>query len=222
MSRSLDIDYLKQQLSLDPRIAADQIVALRNQQLGLTLGGNQAVVENPVAPQPVASARSAIETIRSQFWTLPLDVLNRKLSEIDLRPYPELATVVEQLQQAAAVRADFPRLAQRLGSDLALFHCVRQSLTMPPRDVAGMKETVMRSLFNGETIRSYKATAQIIREEFPQIYALQYEWFDDILKAKRLGRDTTARNQEFKFGAPIWVFALLFLLLLRGCASLLR
>ena len=222
MTRSVTPAYLKQQLQMDPRVAAEQIIALRNTQLGLSSASGSSLASRMQPPQAVAGARSAIATIRSQFWSLPIESLNRQLSEIDLRPYPELANVVDQLKQAAAIRADFPRLAQRLEGDLGLFHCVKQSVTMPPRDLAGMKESVMRALLRGENVKSYKSAAKIIQEEFPRIYALQHEWFDDILKTKRLGRDTAARNQGFTFGAPNWVFAILIILLIRGCASLMR
>lgn len=221
--RSLDERYLKQQLSLDPRAAATRIVVQRNEQLGLVPAGQP--VSNALPSQSLqaaAGARSVLASIRNQFWTLPLDTLKRQLAEVDLRPYPELSIVVDQLQQAAAVRDDFPRLAKRLDDDLGLFHCVKQSVTMPPRDVAGMKESVMRALLNGENEKTYKATAKIVKDEFPQIYALQREWFEDILKAKRLGRDTQARSDSFALGAPVWVFALLFMLLLRGCVSIMR
>ena len=167
MTRSVTPAYLKQQLQMDPRVAAEQIIALRNTQLGLSSASGSSLASRMQPPQAVAGARSAIATIRSQFWSLPIESLNRQLSEIDLRPYPELANVVDQLKQAAAIRADFPRLAQRLEGDLGLFHCVKQSVTMPPRDLAGMKESVMRALLRGENVKSYKSAAKIIQEEFP-------------------------------------------------------
>lgn len=222
MTRPVSPDYLTRQLRMDPRTSAARIIALRRWQLGIESPSSIESVQRLQSPQAAASSRSAIETIRNQFWSLPLDSLNLQLSEIDVRPYPELANVVDQLKQAAAIRADFPKLAQRLDGDLGLFHCVKQAVTMPPRDVAGMKESVMRRLLAGEDAKSYKAAAKIIKQEFPSIYALQPEWFDDIIKAKRLSRDTFALSQEFSFGAPNWVFAILFILLLRGCASLMQ
>lgn len=220
MAHSVDKNYLTRQLSLDPRSAAARIVLQRNEQLGLTSARQSATAEG--SAQDAKGVRSKLETIRNQFWTLPLEELHSQLSAIDLRSYPELAIVVEQLQQAAKVRDQFPRLAERLNGDLGLFHCVKQSVTMPPRDVAGMKESVMRALLIGENDKSYKATAKLIKEEFHEIYALQHEWFDDILKSKRLGRDTVARGNGFNFGAPIWVYVVLLTLFLRGCGMLMR
>ncbi len=221
MTRPVTADYLKQQLAMDPRGSAARIIALRARQLGLASSGVGAA-QQLQPPRAVADARKAIDAIRGQFWTLPINALNQQLMAIDLRPYPELATVVDGLKRAAAIRAEFPKLAQRLNGDLGLFHCVKQAVTMPPRDVAGMKESVMRSLLAGENIKAYKSAAKVIKEEFPAIYELQREWIDEILKAKRLRRDTAARSQEFTFGAPSWVFAILFILLLRGCASLMQ
>lgn len=224
MSEPITPSYIKQQLKLDPRASAAKIVALRNAAIGFQSAGakSAAQLQTLQTPQAVEGARSAIESIRRQFWSLPLDKLNEQLSAIDLRPYPELANVVDQLQHAAAVRAQFPKLAQRLSGDLVLFQYIKQSITSPPRDVAGMKESIMRGLLSGDNAKSYKTTAKIIKEEFPGIYALQHEWYDDILAAKKLGRDTAARSQEFTLGAPSWIFAILFLLLVRGCVSIMR
>lgn len=222
MTRPVSLEYLSRQLKMDPRTSASRIIALRNKQLGVMARGGPESTQRLQTPQEVASARSAIESIRKQFWSLPLEALNQQLAEIDVRPYPELATVVDQLKQAAAIRADFPKLAQRLDGDLGLFHCVKQAVTMPPRDVAGMKETVMRRLLAGEDVKSYKAAAKIIKQEFPSIYGLQREWFDDIIKAKRLSRDTFALNQDFKLGAPTWIYVILFILLWRGCMSMMQ
>ncbi len=87
---------------------------------------------------------------------------------------------------------------------------------MPPRDVAGMKESVMRRLLGGEDVKSYKAAAKIIKQEFPAIYALQREWFDDIIKAKRMSRDTFALNPDSDSVRPTGCSRFLFILLLRG------
>ncbi len=221
MTESITPGYIKQQLKLNPRTSSAKIVALRNAAIGFQSASDKSA-QQLQTPQAVADARKAIESIRRQFWSLPLDSLNQQLSAIDLQPYPELANVVDQLKQAAAVRAQFPKLAERLQGDLGLFHCIKQSITSPPRDVAGMKESIMRGLLSGNNAQSYKKTAKIIREEFPGIYALQHEWYDDIIGAKKLGRDTAARSQEFTWGAPSWVFAILFILLVRGCVSLMR
>lgn len=222
MTRPVTPEYLKRQLELDPRTSAARIIALRGRQLGLATATRKEAIQSLQTPQAVAGARSALESIRSQFWTLPLDQLHQQLAEIDLRPYPELANVVEQLQQAATIRAEFPKLAQRLNGDLGLFHCVKQSVTMPPRDVAGMKESVMRSLLAGENVKSYKSSANIIKTEFPQIYALQREWFDDILTSRKMRRDTLALSEDGSSAVPRWIFIILFILLMRGCVSLMR
>ena len=127
MTQPVSPGYLIRQLKMDPRASAARIIALRRSQLGIESASSSQSGQRLQTPQAVANARSAIETIRNQFWSLPLESLNSQLSEVDVRPYPELANVVEQLKQAAAIRADFPKLAQRLNGDLGLFHCVKAS-----------------------------------------------------------------------------------------------
>ncbi len=223
MPRTIDPRYVQQQLKRDPRLAAAHIIRDRNQQLGLVdrkRGQHSAQLVHP--PGAAENARAAIDNIREQFWDLPLDELQAQLAAIDLGPYPALVNVVEQLKQAAEVRPAFAQLAQRLSADLTLFNCVKQSVTMAPRDLAGMKEAIMRALLRGESIKMYQSSARIIKTEFPQIYAIRPEWFDEILNAKRLRYDVPRPNSEFRFGAPIWVYVLLIMLLTRGCASLFR
>ncbi|MCC6508814.1 MAG: hypothetical protein IT423_06885 [Pirellulaceae bacterium] len=214
-------DYLLHQLKLDPRAAAARIVALRNAELGLD-GPDKIDSRSLQSRQAVVSARTVVDSLRQQFWTLPLEQLQAQLAAINVKPFPELATVVERLQQAAGLRSQFPRLAQRLGDNLGLFHCIKQSLTMPPRDVAGMKESVMRSLLSGEKNREYKAVALLVKQEFPDIYALEHEWFDDILKTNKLSRRVGTKDDGKIFGMQAWVFFFLVVLLIRGCAAVMR
>ena len=219
MSRNLDVEYLKRVLSLDPRVSAERIIASRAEVLGLS----ESVVSlrHVRTGATAANARAMINTVRRDFWTLPIDDLRSRLNAIDLAPYPELAVVVDRLKQAAEMRADFPRLAQALGGNSRLLDNLKRSITLPPRDLAGMKEAIMRALFRGEHTNEYKAAAKIIRIQFPNIYAFEQQWVDDILSARRPG---VGRFPSFSIRLPIpfWAWWIIGMALIRGCVSLMR
>ncbi len=212
--------YIKRQLSIDPRSSASRIIAARNAELGLTIPEKHRPV--PIqSPDAVASAQSRIALVRENFWAWPLERIEEQLNAIDSQPYPELAALVLRLKQAALARPEFPKLAARLGANLGLFQCFKQSMTQPPRDVAGMKESVMRSLLRGENLRAYKQAATIIRTEFPRLYALEHEWFDNI-QSVRAASGSYQRYVPSIVGVPIWLWVVLIITAMRGCVSLLK
>ncbi len=219
MKRRAGIPYLKSMLDVDPRVASDRIILLRNRELGLHDPRNESN-RSLNAEQSADTVLAALNQVREKFWSLSLDDLQRHLKSLDLRNYPELAIVVERLQKAAELRPHFPKLAQELGKNLSLFNNFRKSLTMPPRDLAGMKEAIMRSLFEGNQASSYKRAAKIIRDRYPELYAFEPQWFDDIIRARKPGSGW--QLPSLQLGIPNWLLFVIVFALVRGCIGAMR
>jgi hypothetical protein len=217
MKPSVTPSYLKRQLSLDPRTSAERIIALRASQFAIEPTARATKRQRLQTAEDVESARQAIGSIRQGFWSFPIEELQSRLDAIDLEPYPELVHVVEQLKRAASCRHEFDKLASRLGHDLKLFQCLKQAVTLPPRDVAGMREAIMRNILSGDN--STEPAALIIRKEYPNIYALYPEWIDEILQRNPL---RVVGGAGTWFGVPIWVYIILLWLILIVWARFLK
>lgn len=241
MSRHLNLPYLKRQLRTDPFTAAGRIIASRNAELAITTRDEPA--GNPALSAPgsvdsysrmrqanatvhtkesLAAVQSEIEELRATFWTIPLPVLVDKLQAIDCRSYPELAVAVERLKRAATIRTDFPNLSLRLKQNSVLFNCIKQSITLPPRDAAGMKEALLRSLQLGANLRSFRSGAELVRREFPQIYELDPEWFDQLQSLRKRRQGLVDENQRMRSSATTWVIIAILVALARSCGTLVR
>lgn len=221
MSGRLSVEYLRSQLAEDPRTAALRIIASRNVALGL-LNTTDSVARPSEPGYSVSEAHAQLAKIRAEFWNMPLSNLQAELDRIESPAYPEISAVSRRLQQAALQRDNFAKLESRLAGNLGLFHFLQEAITMPPRDAAGMKETVMRSMMIGQHSRDYTMDVQLIKQEFPGIYALEQAWLESILAARKHASSTAALKKAGPWGVPLWVWIFLSLLVLKAVLRLVR
>jgi hypothetical protein len=173
---------------MNPLHECDEIVGARSAALGQAKKRGTASVED--ADQVKMQRRNLLaqlDGLRNEFWTMPLDTLQAKLSELNARGYADLDAAVARLRIVAAHRAEFPKLAEKRGFDGDFFSSLKQVLTKSPRDVAVLKEQVLSTFRNRAHRKRGRQMLKLVKRELPAIYALEADWFDALYRQRVKG-----------------------------------
>ncbi len=214
MSAKLGKAYFRDQLRRNPINDFETIIALRAAALGIEARAVNQWSRRP--PELIGETQSTLQSIRSEFWTLPTEQLLSRLASIDVTLFPELAVPVERIRAAAEARADFVPLAMKLKKNTHLLNHLRSSITAQPRDIGGLKEIVARDLL-GPKGRQYKKAAHLIKAEFPRVYAIDSAWIDGLIDSRRPGQ-SWFNISTGDLPIPGWVVLVLVITVVRGCA----
>lgn len=217
------VQYLQKQLHANPVHEAERIIERRAVSLGLKQAATNADRKQPDAAQREA-ALQLIQRIREQFWSMPLETLRQQLSAVDLRNFPELKAAGDRLLHVATYRPLFAQLAQHKHFNPKFFGVVKQLVVLPPREAGALKDDVLRSLASHDALTDAKRMAKTMKAEFQQIYELDTEWFDSIIKLKK--RASPVQGSQYAEGdgegcaIPSWAIVIAVITILRLLARL--
>ena len=218
------IAYVVRALQMDPVRYGEQIIDARSAALDL-----HAEV-NPVLTSDVQQSRrtrqelqTALDRVRANFWTMPLDHLNYQLARFSAADFPDLRIPIARLQTAARHRESFVRLAECPGFDSMFFDALKKVLILAPRDVALIKEYLLLSFRRPIWRRRRRRMLDFLKHQAPAVYELETEWFDSLRRQKfalipqaSLRRATGAATPKTKIEPWIFWIILLFILNIVG------
>ncbi len=228
-ARQRAIDYLVQLLQMNPVHEGAEIIAARNEALGL----KKQATARPAAPADAQKADrrkllDQLEELRRQFWTMPLDALNQQLNRLDGQGFADLEAAVARLRVVAVHRANFPPLAQQVDFDGELFSSLKEILTRSPRDTAVLREQVLSTFRNRAHRKRGRKMIKLLQRELPAIYGIEADWFDTLYRQKAQLPTIRFTSKSSNNAAPVgsgttvrnyWWVLVLGSMLLRACAS---
>jgi hypothetical protein len=101
-----------------------------------------------------------------------------KLQAVDIEKFPELQSAAQRILRWYQVRRELLELVQKMGKD-SLAGKLQLMATMSAREIAFLK----MSIFQQEPRwfgPNYRKQARRIKGQYPQVYALDPDWFDEL------------------------------------------
>jgi len=184
-SRQRAIDYLSRLLQMNPVSQGEEIIALRTKAFH-----RQAKKSSPTIamPEAVFDKRrlllEKLEAVRTNFWQLPLPLLQHELSQLDATEFPDVHATVKRLHTVANHREGFPVLAQMRGFDGDLFSAIKKVLVAPARETAILREQVLSSFQKRARNKKGRRMVRLLEKEMPEVYRLETGWFDTLRRQK--------------------------------------
>jgi hypothetical protein len=209
--------YFRRMLEMNPLYDPSGVLALRRKSLGLTAAVREEAFSAAATGQQRAAVLEELDRLRREFWTLPLDQLQKSLESINVKRLPDLRPLVNRLRMVAACRGEFPRLASSMTGCLPLVHAFKSAVVLPPAEAGMHKEQFIRSVKDKRQVKQVKQAAQKIKSEFPLLYDLEKDWFETLMKLKaRYATESAFSNAggsiEWESLGPGVVFAIIILL----------
>lgn len=202
-------NHVRALLELNPGRDAAEIIRLRQSYLGI--GGNSTSNERKRTRESISLLNATLAECRSNFWKEE-DV---DLSEI-LKPdlfanAPELNLAAKRLIGWYQLRNRIDELQRALGNN-SLATEIRKLAPMTAREGEALKGNVIRLLQSGK-IKNRKRGAKLLKEQFPDIYAMEPEWFEQIIHAKsHFFRSLTSDSRSFQGStSPLVIPVIIFL-----------
>lgn len=136
--------------------------------------------------EPAAESQELIALISAcvhSFWSEDSEHLIHRLKDANFQNAPELKAVAERLQAWHPVRDQLQELASKMGNK-SLGAMLRDMATMSARGIAELKNHVdyQRRRWFGTSFRSQ---ANLIKDRYPSVYALDPAWFEQWIRSKR-------------------------------------
>jgi hypothetical protein len=173
-----------QLLQMNPLHQGAEIIQARSKALRLT---KTDVAFAQKVSGPKVERRKLLEqldSIRAQFWTLPIDALEAKLAELNTGDYADLEAAASRLKVVAAYRGKFPKLARMDRFDGDFFSSLKDVLIRSPRDTAVLREQVLSTFRNRARRKSGRAMVELLKHELPAVYELESNWFETLSRQK--------------------------------------
>ena len=169
-------------------------------------------------------AQKLLSQIREQFWSTDLAELDRALKSPVLTQLPDMAAAALRLRKLARLRPKFPLLVQKKWCNRGLFQAFKEIVTLPPREAGPTKERMLQHISQSRSLKKLQKSIANIREEFPQLYELEADWFMMVEQVKPMATETQhyqpssygadSRSYEFPWWA-VWLLIIAFRIIVR-------
>jgi hypothetical protein len=188
-------------LQMSPIHQGTEIICARSEALGLAEKAN---ATRPVPTEDVRAVRrnvlDQLESVRSRFWTMPIDELNNQLQALDSRGFVDLEAAIARLRVVAAHRDRFPAFSQRPGFDGDFFSALKEVLVRSSRDTAVLREQILSIFRNRLRRKRSRLMVALLKTEMPAIYELEADWFDILYQQKAPPRVTLVTSSNARTG----------------------
>jgi len=216
--------YLNEVLSMDPMSDAWRMVEKRWKFCGLS---KQKATDKPADPEALRKQRRylerQLEDFRGNFWLEPGESLRRSLDELSADPFPDLKAGVDRLKLLTLHREELQDLGQHPKREINLYNTLRRVVMLSPREAGSIKEKYLREYAYSKTPNKIRRMIKIIREEYPAIYDMESDWFQQIGRIRnRLKEDTVSQTAGWSFELPAWMWVVLVILLGRVVLAIVR
>lgn len=149
--------------------------------------------EPPAAAAPVEDREvleASLARTAEEFYELSDDELQRRL-DLELAAYPDLERYRARLRRVADVLDSVERALEDPSLSTRFSCALRDALIARRSEAVGIKQELLKALsavgVRKQAIRSVKH----LRAEYPEVYALEEPWFDEIRAAKRRVKDSS-------------------------------
>jgi len=210
--------YLDKVLSLNPVVAAQQMVELRWRFRGLSTATNASATSTEDQNDRRKKIRSRLELIRAEFWLLSTAELGQALNTLKVNDFPELKVGVDRLKLLSRHRDDMQQLANHNKREINLYNTFRRLVMLPPRKAGGVKEKYLRSLPYSPKLARVHRMVKMMRQEYPELYDIESDWFTQILKVKSRVVEKQSHaggGISFDIGIPSWMYVVFIMLVFR-------
>jgi hypothetical protein len=179
------IDHMVRLLRMNPVHQGAEIIDARREALDLATEAK--ATRSPPAEEVRALRRKVLDqlvSLRSRFWAMPIDDLNKQLGALDNQGFVDLEVSIARLRIVAAYRDQFPALSQTPGFDGDFFSVLKDVLIRSPRDTAVIREQLLSSFLNRSRRKRGRRMVALLKTEMPAIYELESDWFDTLYRQK--------------------------------------
>lgn len=173
--------YVAAALELSPRNDGERIVAMRASALGLDHIASNASVNLHRNRRELADL---VRGLRGDFWRMPIEELDRALSEFASHTYPDVVQLVARLKPIAAERDAFQSLLSDSGCDEKFSQWLRDILVLPARGTATKRQYVRETFRRPLHRKKLRRLIDRIEKETPGIFAVESEWFAQLRTQK--------------------------------------
>ena len=217
--------YLARVLAMNPVQQSAQILALRNQMLGIESRESAQLADGSKLARLRSKAKQQIESIREQMWRQHPQQLAGMLKSVDVRQLPEMKSAVERLQVVIQNHNHIRGLASHPQQHINLTNTFRRVVMLPPRESGSVKEAYLRQIIESSDLPKIKSMVQVLQTEYPQLYALESDWLESIrtLKARRRSSGGNSGADEGEgYAIPGWLIWIGFVILFRVISAVMR
>jgi hypothetical protein len=195
------IDHVVRLLQMNPIHQGMEIIDARREALGLAEQAKP--TQSPRAEDVRALRRKVVDqlkSIRSQFWAMPIDQLNKQLNALDNQGFVDLEASIARVRVVATYRDRFPALSEKPGFDGDLFSVLKDVLVRSPRDTAVIREQVLSSFRSRARRKRGRRMVALLKTKMPAIYELEADWFDTLYRQKAQPRVTLLTSKSARTG----------------------
>ena len=217
--------YLARVLAMNPVHQSGQILAMRNQMLGIRSKDSLQLAAGSKLERLRVKARQQIENIREQMWRLHPQQLADMLNRIDVSQLPELKSAVDRLRVVISNHHHIRGLARHPKQHINLTNTFRRVVMLPPRDSGSVKEAYLRQIVESQDLPKIKSMAAMLKSEYPQLFALESDWLESIqsLRARQSYSSGHAGAKEgYDQSIPWWLIWIAFVILFRIVSAVVR
>ena len=217
--------YLDAILTLSPAVSAQQMVELRWRFCGFNTTSNSFKLAANDIDERRKWNQNQLEQIRSGFWLMSASEVRQLLDELLVDDLPELKIGVDRLKQLSYCRDDMEVLSQDRKRDINLYNTFRRLVMLSPRKAGSVKEKYLRSLPHAKNIDRAQRMVRMMQKEYPDLYAIESDWFAQILKIKSRRETQKVRAEagvSFDTGIPSWMYVVTAMLVIRFLFGMMR
>jgi hypothetical protein len=182
--------YLTVQWRVDPFHQADDVLTRRN----AFLGKRDWSYDDAILPTQAErdQAMELFEETRKHFWSLAAGEVQSRLESAVIKKFADLSANSRRLCEALPFRQELLSLCQAADAG-PLYENLRQMIQSPPRESAGIHESIVRRVVLGigekglgaywKPEKTLRGNAKRIRKAYPRIYHYFRDLIEDILTA---------------------------------------
>jgi len=149
-----------------------------NDSIGIVIQQSSSDQDRACAPQSEELLR-LIESCKTHFWSDDAESWFQRLSEANFINAPELKGIAKRLQAWFSTRAKIVELANSMGKK-SLASKMKNMATMSASEIAAVKMEIAKYRSRW-FVGGYRKQAVRIRSLQPEVYALDAEWFDELI-----------------------------------------
>lgn len=149
-----------------------------NDSNGIVIQQSSSDQDRECAPQSEELLR-LVESCKTHFWSDGAESWFQRLSEANFINAPELKGIAKRLQAWFSTRAKIVELANSMGKK-SLASKMKNMATMSASEIAAVKMEIAKYRSRW-FVGGYRKQAVRIRSLQPEVYALDPDWFDELI-----------------------------------------
>ena len=179
------LTYLKQVIRDDSEQATTDALAIRRKRRSSSKD-SKSIGATKAVRTVRADVELALAGVAEQLFSAPARELGSRLADLDATDYPDLARWSARLQSVAAARREIDAAADHPKTDEKLYLCTLKVLGKTQPEGAEFKRHFLTHLRAGKRRRGAQASVKLWRREFPALFALEADWFGQVLRVKSI------------------------------------